>query len=64
MGDGYKIDLQVKDLIEVVKVIDICAERGAFKGHELEFVGSLRGRFTKHIQSAKENFNGGSESNE
>jgi hypothetical protein len=51
----YKIDLTVKDLADVVRIIDMCAERGAFKGPELEAVGSLRGRFFTYINGAKEN---------
>lgn len=40
-----------EDLNSVVELIDIVAQRGAFKGEELEAVGKLRNKIVKHIFS-------------
>lgn len=34
--------LTVNDLATVVNIIDVCVERGAFKGNEMLSVGQLR----------------------
>jgi len=36
--------LSLQDLASVVQIIDLCSQRGAFQGSELEAVGALRGR--------------------
>lgn len=36
--------LSLQDLAAVVQIIDLCSQRGAFQGSELEAVGGLRGR--------------------
>lgn len=36
--------LNVQDLTAIVKIIDACAERGAFRGNELASVGAVRER--------------------
>lgn len=36
--------LSLQDLAAVIQVIDLCSQRGAFQGSELEAVGGLRGR--------------------
>jgi len=41
--------LSLQDLSSVLKIIDICSERGSFKGSELEAVGALRGRLQAFV---------------
>ena len=36
--------LNINDLLSVVKIIDACSERGAFKGNEMASVGAVRDR--------------------
>jgi len=36
--------IELSDLVDCVKVIDLCSTRGAFKGAELEAIGTLRKR--------------------
>jgi hypothetical protein len=36
--------LSLQDLASIVQIIDLCSQRGAFQGSELEAVGALRGR--------------------
>lgn len=36
--------LNIGDLQSVVKIIDACSERGAFKGNEMASVGAVRDR--------------------
>lgn len=47
------IQLSLNELAGAVTIIDICSERGAFKGPELAEVGTLRGRFADFIQANK-----------
>ena len=44
-GEG----LSLQDLASVVQVIDLCSQRGAFQGSELEAVGGLRGRIQAFV---------------
>lgn len=41
--------LSLQDLAAVVQVIDLCSQRGAFQGSELEAVGGLRGRIQSFV---------------
>ena len=41
--------LSLQDLASVVQVIDLCSQRGAFQGTELEAVGGLRGRIQAFV---------------
>ena len=41
--------LSLQDLASVVQVIDLCSQRGAFQGAELEAVGGLRGRIQAFV---------------
>lgn len=41
--------LNLNDFATAVSIIDICTERGAFKGNELLVVGQLREKFAKFI---------------
>ena len=36
--------LNISDLFSVIKIIDACSERGAFKGNEMASVGAVRDR--------------------
>ena len=36
--------LNINDLVSIVKIIDACSERGAFKGNEMASVGAVRER--------------------
>lgn len=59
-----QVSLGIGDLAAVVQVIDICSQRGAFQGSELEAVGALRGRvqaFVKANSPDEEEQTGGSE---
>jgi len=44
--------ISVQDMIDVVKVIDACSERGAFTGDELLPVGTLRSKIVKFVEHA------------
>lgn len=53
--DASNITLQ--DLSVIVSIIDVCSERGAFKGNELMVVGQLREKisaFVKQNQPAED----------
>lgn len=41
--------LSLQDLASVIQIIDLCSQRGAFQGSELEAVGALRGRFQSFV---------------
>ena len=43
----------VNDLEACVKIIDACAQRGAFKGEELGSVGNIRDRLSAFIDANK-----------
>ena len=45
--------LNVNDLFSVVKIIDACSERGAFKGNELASVGAVRERIAAFAEANK-----------
>ena len=40
------------DIKGAISIIDICSQRGAYKGEELEAVGLLRKRFAQFIAAA------------
>lgn len=42
--------LGVQDLEAVLKIIDACAERGAFKGNELAAVGNIRDKVSAFVE--------------
>lgn len=41
----------IQDLAMAVQVIDLAAERGGFKGPEMEVIGALRGRLAEFVQA-------------
>ena len=43
--------LNVQDIINVVKIIDVVSDRGAIKGDELSSVGRVRDRLVGFVQA-------------
>lgn len=41
----------INDIAMAVQVIDLAAERGGFKGPEMEVIGALRGRLADFVQA-------------
>lgn len=39
----------IQDIAMAVQVIDLAAERGGFKGPEMEVIGGLRGRLAEFV---------------
>ena len=44
------VTIDLRDVSLAVQVIDLAAERGGFKGPELEIIGQLRGRLANLVQ--------------
>lgn len=55
--DNEEITINVDDLINVIKIFNTAAERGAFHGPELSFVGKYYDRITKFIEYAQDQQN-------
>ena len=53
--DTAAVELSISDLASMVQVIDLCSQRGAFQGSELEAVGQLRGRIQSFVQANSPN---------
>ena len=53
MSEEQTIPLQLtlNDFSMVINIIDVCAERGAFKGNELVAVGQLREKFVIFVKA-------------
>jgi hypothetical protein len=51
MTEQTNINLTLQDLATVVNVIDVCSQRGAFKGEELSVVGQLREKFAAVVKA-------------
>ena len=45
--------LNINDLFSIVKIIDACSERGAFKGNEMASVGAVRDRIALFAEANK-----------
>ena len=45
--------ITINDLNLSLQVIDICSERGAFKGSELKDIGILRGKLHDFVEANK-----------
>lgn len=45
--------LNINDLVSIVKIIDACSERGAFKGNEMASVGAVRERIAAFAEANK-----------
>ena len=43
--------IDVNDLFDCVKVIDLCSKRGAFEGTELQLVGTLRQKLVDFVNA-------------
>jgi hypothetical protein len=48
MTNSDKISLQ--DFAAVINIIDVCSQRGAFKGEELFLVGQVREKFSRFVK--------------
>ena len=46
--------ITAQDLAGVVSIIDVCSQRGAFRGEELAGVGRVRESFLAEIQAQQE----------
>lgn len=44
--------LTLQDMATMVQIVDMCSERGAFKGVELEAVGVVRNRLVRFLNAA------------
>lgn len=51
MTEQTETQINVNDFITVVNVIDVCTERGAFKGNELLAVGTIREKFAAFVRA-------------
>lgn len=50
MADN-KVDITLGDFQGVVNLIDVCTQRGAFRGEELSGVGALRQKFAGAVEA-------------
>lgn len=46
--------MTINDFALVVNIIDICSQRGAFRGEELTAVGTLRQKFAEIVKANSE----------
>lgn len=51
MSEEQQVQLTLNDFALVVNVIDVCSERGAFKGNELSSIGQLREKFVQFVKA-------------
>lgn len=47
---NQKTPITLADIAVAVKIIDVCAERGAFKGDEMANVGRVREKFAAFVK--------------
>jgi hypothetical protein len=45
--------ITLNDLALVVTIVDVCSQRGAFKGDELAAVGNLRQKFAELVKASQ-----------
>jgi hypothetical protein len=45
--------INLNDITLVVNIIDVCSQRGAFKGDELAPIGTLRQKFAEIIKASQ-----------
>lgn len=45
------VSISVNDSVTIINMIDICAERGVFKGNELLTVGTIREKLVSLIKT-------------
>jgi hypothetical protein len=43
-------NVTLQDMVTTVNIIDVCSERGAFKGNELAVVGQLREKLAAFVR--------------
>lgn len=43
--------ISLNDFVIAVNIIDVCSQRGAFKGDELASVGQLRDKFAAFVKA-------------
>lgn len=48
-GTDESVEIVLSDMIDMINLIDICSDRGTFKGEELEAVGGLRNRIRRFV---------------
>lgn len=46
-----QVVITINDIRNAVEIFDVCAERGAFRGPELQGVGALRTKFASFVAS-------------
>lgn len=46
--------IQLKDLAAVVRIIDECTKRGAFRGEEMTSVGEVRDKISNFLRASQE----------
>lgn len=51
MTEETNVQLTLNDIASVVRLIDVCTERGAFKGAELSTVGALRETYVAFLEA-------------
>lgn len=44
-------NISLNDFVMTVNIIDVCSQRGAFKGDELATVGQLRDKFAAFVKA-------------
>lgn len=49
-----KIDLTHQDILNTIKIIDICVKRGAIEGSELTAVGAVRDKLESYVRQEME----------
>ena len=48
------MELEIDDLVNVLKIINTATERGVFKANELSFAGKTYDKFAVFVRSAQE----------
>jgi len=43
-------NITLQDMVTMVNIIDVCSERGAYKGNELSVVGQLREKLAAFVK--------------
>ena len=45
------MEITNSDIEDMIKIIDVCSTRGAFRGEELAGIGTLRNKMASYLQS-------------
>lgn len=43
-------NITLQDMVTMVNIIDVCSERGAYKGNELSVIGQLREKLAAFVK--------------